>query len=44
MNKAIPVYEKLFGTEFPFSKYDTVFVPEFNAGAMENVGCITFTE
>jgi len=44
MNKAIPVYEKLFGHDFPFSKYDTVFCPEFNAGAMENVGCVTFTE
>ena len=27
---------------FPFEKYDQLFVPEFNAGAMENVGAVTF--
>ena len=27
---------------FPFAKYDQLFVPEFNAGAMENVGAVTF--
>eukprot|EP01120_Amphizonella_sp_Union-15-10_P013798 TRINITY_DN649_c0_g3_i1.p1 TRINITY_DN649_c0_g3~~TRINITY_DN649_c0_g3_i1.p1 ORF type:complete len:725 (-),score=168.78 TRINITY_DN649_c0_g3_i1:516-2690(-) len=37
-------YEKFFEYQYPFSKYDQVFVPEFNAGAMENVGCVTFTE
>ena len=34
-------YEELFGTPYAFAKYDQVFVPEFNAGAMENVGCVT---
>lgn len=34
----------LFARPFPFAKYDQVFVPEFNAGAMENVGCITHSE
>ena len=34
-------YEDLFGTPYAFAKYDQVFVPEFNAGAMENVGCVT---
>ncbi|MES9609303.1 M1 family aminopeptidase, partial [Actinomadura sp. NPDC000929] len=29
---------------YPFSKYDQLFVPEFNAGAMENAGCVTFLE
>ena len=29
---------------YPFSKYDQLFVPEFGAGAMENPGCVTFTE
>ena len=31
-------YERLFGTGYPFAKYDQVFVPEFAGGAMENVG------
>ena len=29
---------------FPFDKYDQLFVPEYNAGAMENAGAVTFTE
>ena len=29
---------------YPFAKYDQLFVPEFNAGAMENAGAVTFTE
>jgi len=37
-------YTELFGTGYPFEKYDQVFVPEFSAGAMENVGCVTFAE
>ncbi len=30
--------------DYPFEKYDQLFVPEFNAGAMENAGCVTFLE
>ena len=37
-------YTALFDREYPFAKYDQVFVPEFSAGAMENVGCVTFSE
>ena len=37
-------FEKAFGVAYPFEKYDQLFVPEFNAGAMENAGCVTFTE
>ncbi len=37
-------YEKQFGTPYPFAKYDQLFVPEFNAGAMENAGAVTFLE
>jgi len=37
-------YEEEFGLAYPFEKYDQIFTPEFNAGAMENVGCVTFTE
>jgi aminopeptidase N len=37
-------FEKQFGVSYPFEKYDQLFVPEFNAGAMENAGAVTFTE
>ena len=37
-------FEREFGMPYPFAKYDQVFVPEFNAGAMENAGCVTFLE
>jgi aminopeptidase N len=37
-------YERLFGTGFPFEKYDQVIVPEFPSGAMENVGCVVISE
>ncbi|WP_104087652.1 aminopeptidase N [Arthrobacter sp. GMC3] len=37
-------FEKQFGTPYPFPKYDQLFVPEFNAGAMENAGAVTFLE
>jgi aminopeptidase N len=35
-------YRRLFAQPYPFSKYDQLFMPEFNAGAMENVGAVTF--
>ncbi len=37
-------FEQQFGTPYPFPKYDQLFVPEFNAGAMENAGAVTFLE
>ncbi|MDJ1371791.1 aminopeptidase N [Gulosibacter molinativorax] len=37
-------YESHFGVPYPFEKYDQLFVPEYNMGAMENAGCVTFTE
>ncbi|AHH94903.1 aminopeptidase N [Kutzneria viridogrisea] len=37
-------YHRAFGVRYPFGKYDQAFVPEFNAGAMENAGCVTFLE
>jgi aminopeptidase N len=37
-------YHRAFGARYPFDKYDQCFVPEFNAGAMENAGCVTFLE
>ena len=33
-----------FDYPYPFTKYDQLFVPEFNFGAMENPGCVTFNE
>ncbi len=38
------VFEKHFGIGYPFGKYDQVFVPEYNGGAMENVGCVTLRD
>jgi aminopeptidase N len=37
-------FEELFDLAYPFAKYDQLFVPEFNAGAMENAGAVTITE
>ena len=37
-------FEQIFERPYPFEKYDQLFVPEFNAGAMENAGAVTFLE
>jgi aminopeptidase N len=37
-------FERYFDVAYPFGKYDQVIVPHFNAGAMENVGAVTFSE
>ena len=37
-------YQEYFEVAYPFGKYDQVIVPHFNAGAMENVGAVTFSE
>ena len=37
-------YHANFGVRYFLDKYDQLFVPEFNAGAMENAGCVTFRE
>ncbi|MGH3703240.1 MAG: aminopeptidase N [Agromyces sp.] len=37
-------YETAFGVPYPYGKYDQIFVPEYNWGAMENVGAVTFNE
>ncbi|MGI8696112.1 MAG: aminopeptidase N [Mycobacteriales bacterium] len=37
-------YHRAFDYPYPFGKYDQCFVPEFNAGAMENAGCVTILE
>ena len=42
--RGFAAYEKEFGLAYPFDKYDQIAVAEFNAGAMENAGCVTFAE
>ncbi|MCM0679006.1 aminopeptidase N, partial [Micromonospora phytophila] len=37
-------FHQLFAERYPFDKYDQAFVPEFNAGAMENPGIVTFRD
>ncbi len=37
-------YHRVFDYRYPFGKYDQLFVPEFNAGAMENAAAVTFLE
>ncbi len=38
------LFERAFGTPYPFGKYDQAFVPEYNMGAMENAGCVTIRD
>ncbi|MET1008266.1 MAG: aminopeptidase N [Propionibacteriaceae bacterium] len=38
------VFEEKFGYPYAFGKYDQVFVPEYNGGAMENAGCVTLRD
>lgn len=42
--RGFAAFEKEFGLAYPFDKYDQIAVAEFNAGAMENAGCVTFAE
>ncbi|AVT33080.1 aminopeptidase N [Plantactinospora sp. BC1] len=37
-------FHQQFGVRYPLPKYDQVWVPDFNAGAMENFGCVTHAE
>ncbi|CAN7382589.1 aminopeptidase N [Knoellia sp. LjRoot47] len=37
-------FEAEFDQPYPFEKYDQIFTPEYNMGAMENAGCVTFNE
>ncbi|MGL5405817.1 MAG: aminopeptidase N [Propionibacteriaceae bacterium] len=37
---AFDAYHRLFEYRYPFGEYHQVFVPDFNAGAMENPGCV----
>jgi aminopeptidase N len=43
--QGLDFFQRVFDQPYPFGDtYDQLFVPEFSAGAMENPGCITFTE
>jgi len=42
--RSFDYFHRLFGIRYPFGEYHQVFVPEFNAGAMENPGCVTFRD
>ncbi|KGN39179.1 aminopeptidase N [Knoellia subterranea] len=42
--KGFEFFEEEFDEEYPFEKYDQIFTPEYNMGAMENAGCVTFNE
>jgi len=42
--QGLDFFEEEFDYPHPFPKYDQLFVPEFNFGAMENPGCVTFNE
>jgi aminopeptidase N len=37
-------FHEKFGVRYPLPKYDQLWVPDFNAGAMENFGCVTHAE
>ncbi|MEU9231536.1 aminopeptidase N [Streptomyces subrutilus] len=37
-------FQEKFAYAYPFAKYDQLFVPEFNAGAMENAGAVTIRD
>ncbi len=37
-------FEEAFGYPYPFEKYDQLYVPEYNMGAMENAGCVTLRD
>jgi aminopeptidase N len=42
--QGLDFFQDEFGYPYPFGKYDQLFVPEFNFGAMENPGCVTHNE
>jgi len=40
----LDLYDRAYDYGFPWDSYDSVLVPEYNLGAMENPGCVTFNE
>ncbi|USQ74993.1 aminopeptidase N [Ornithinimicrobium cryptoxanthini] len=43
-HQGLDFFDRHFGFPYPWGKYDQIFVPEYNIGAMENPGLVTFTE
>jgi aminopeptidase N len=41
---SIAFYDRYYGIKYPFGKLDLIGIPDFAAGAMENVGAVTFRE
>ena len=42
--KGFAFFEEQFDFPYPFGKYDQLYVPEYNMGAMENAGCVTLRD
>jgi aminopeptidase N len=42
--KGFAFYAKTWGVPYPYAKYDQIYVPEYNAGAMENIGMVTIRD
>ncbi|WP_313480826.1 aminopeptidase N [Microbacterium sp.] len=42
--QGLDFFSDAFAYPYPWGKYDQIFVPEYNLGAMENPGLVTFTE
>lgn len=42
--QAFTFFNQYFEYPYPFVKYDQLIVPDFNSGAMENIGAVTFNE
>ena len=42
--QGLDFYTGLFRGDYPFAQYDQAFVPDYSAGATENVGCVVFTD
>jgi aminopeptidase N len=42
--KSFAFFEEQFDYPYPFEKYDQLYVPEYNMGAMENAGCVTLRD
>lgn len=38
------LFDEVYAYPYPWGSYDSVLVPEYNLGAMENPGCVTFNE
>jgi aminopeptidase N len=41
---SVAFFKELFNQSYPFTKFDQIFVPEFQSGGMENVGIVTLSE